>query len=455
MSSYKSDFRPLKEDDLSTEKLPDLEPSLPENDQDACPLFTKLPPETRNRIYALSLEYSGVRPWSDTREPARRDPGGVDINEDETTGTNAPYRGNAFYFRPGYNQPRRILIALLRTCQRIYREASLLPAEVSEHTFWFYRGPPHVKNGFSPRDYFSKMSPKQQSQVQRLHFFTQQFFLEDAWSNIWNGIEIVREKKKESVEGVTTNEIDTRPSHNGIIPFSSYLASRQLSTSGLTLSTAIPKAQRTQLIKISPRTLTITIRHTDWWFWEDNHPLALNPFHEGATISQHQARLYPRPDPSRAAFPSQRAWGNQFVTMPSLEELTFEFETVMRKRDQLDNIIQRALHWEFPLRFRPGTKELIYLVADPASLRAYTWVGATENDLKAGDNQQSALVPQFAGVISGNEVSAAAWMDRSVPETPVLRPYENGEGPRTGVPSGMEEYYVVFLTWKVESGNEE
>ncbi|KAJ5491631.1 hypothetical protein N7539_003198 [Penicillium diatomitis] len=388
MSSYKSDFRPLKEDDPSTEKLPDLEPSLPENDQDACPLFTKLPPEARNRIYALSLEHSGVRPWSDTSQPARRDPGGADNNEDETTGTNAPYRGNAFCFRPG--------------------EASLLPAEVSEHTFWFYRGPPHVKNAFSPRDYFSKMSPKQQSQVQHLHFFTQQFFLEDTWSNIWNGIEVVRKRKKESVGGATTNEIDNRPSHNGIIPFPSYLASRQLLTSGLTLSTAIPNVQRIQIIKISPRTRTITIRHTDWWFWEDNHPLALNPFHEGATISQHQARLYPRPDPSRAAFPSQRAWGNKFITMPSLEELTFEFETVMRKRDQLDNIIQRALHWKFPLRFRPGTKELIYLVADPASLRAYTWVGATENDLKAEDNQQSALVPQFAGVMSGNEVLAAA-----------------------------------------------
>ncbi|EPS26111.1 hypothetical protein PDE_01047 [Penicillium oxalicum 114-2] len=444
---------------FGTGNLPDSEPSLPEIKQDASPLFTVLPAEVRNRIYTFSLEYSGVLPWSDTKAS------GASYDGDQSTSTSAPYRGNAFYFRPGYNQPKRILTSLLQTCQAIYNEASLLPPAVSEHTFWFYRGPPHVKDASSPLRYFAKMTPKQRAQVQHLHFFTQQFFLEDKiWSTVWNGIEIVRRDKDKAQEAGAADgsgyESKTTTSPTSPSPPTSSSSSPQFSTSDLSFSIAVPKARRTETIKISPRTLTITLRHTDWWFWENDQPLGIDPFRVGRTIFSRPPSPPAEMSPdSRPSFPMKRPWGEQFVTMPSLEELTIEFETVMRKRDQLDDIIQRALHWRFPLRHRPWKSEMIYLVPEPRSVQAYTWVGATESELKCQGTKRSALVPQFARVNHspkmGEGTSVAAWEDRTVPERPVLRPYTIGDGPRSGLPEGTEEYYVVFVTWKCQAEDEE
>lgn len=102
---------------------------------------------------------------------------------------------------------------------------------------------------------------------------------------------------------------------------------------------------------------------------------------------------------------------------------------------------------------------MIYLVPEPRSVQAYTWVGATESELKCQGTKRSALVPQFARVNHspkmGEGTSVAAWEDRTVPERPVLRPYTIGDGPRSGLPEGTEEYYVVFVTWKCQAEDEE
>jgi hypothetical protein len=89
-----------------------------------------------------------------------------------------------------------------------------------------------------------------------------------------------------------------------------------------------------------------------------------------------------------------------FDVDPCLEELVIEFETIMRKRDQLDAIIQQALEWNFPmqflprLRFRPGLSinrpcrplplQLRLFGPSPSisSKRAYTWTGAKEAELQ-------------------------------------------------------------------------
>lgn len=264
------------------------------------------------------------------------------------------------------------------------------------------------------------MSPKQRAQVHHLHFFTQQFFLEDKnWSRIWEGMQI----------GTLDLDSDIYPD------------------GGKRQRYGRRQNNRASKCVIAPKKMTITFRHTDWWFWENNEPLGIDPFRPGRTRANEMGC---RIDPSHAHPNSElkQAWGNQFTTIPSLEELVIEFETIMRKRDQLDAIIQRALSWKFPVQ--PELEKPLYLVAEAASRRAYTWIGAREGDLKrqplvgpADLEQRRALV---SCVVRGQSV---------IPAVPVLRPFDPeasaggaGSGGQAGGEVNAEEFYVVFLTWK-------
>ena len=109
--------------------------------------------------------------------------------------------------------------------------------------------------------------------------------------------------------------------------------------------------------RIAPRKLSITFRHTDWWFWENDEPLGIDPFRVGRTRAHEMGRtddlnlnLNLNLGEEERERERERAWGRQFVYMPCLEELVIEFETVMRKREQLDGIIERA----FPCSLRRG-----------------------------------------------------------------------------------------------------
>lgn len=150
----------------SPKALPDLVPSLPTASQASCPLFTVLPAEVRNRIYALSVEPEDIISTGDSPRSL--------------------YRRNAFYYRPGYKQPKRIQTALLQR-PHFSHQPSMCILSCSS-------GLPRIsKMPSSPLEYFRKMAPTQRAQVQHqhLHFLTQQFFLEDHyWSRIWCGMEM-------------------------------------------------------------------------------------------------------------------------------------------------------------------------------------------------------------------------------------------------------------------------
>lgn len=401
-------------DKISSQSQPDLIPSLPAIQQTSCPLFTILPPEIRNRIYTFSLESDNTSSPNTTTK-TDQDQGNEHSSHNNTHPL--PYRQNAFYYRPGYKQPKRIQTALLQTCQQIYQEASLLPSAINEHTFWFYRAPPHVKDASSPLGYFLKMSAQQRDQVRHLHLFVQQFFLEDNyWGRIWEGMQI----------------------GNGPVTAGRAGGRNRNSTRRSTRS-------RSGVCRIAPKRLTITFRHTDWWFWENNEPLGIDPFRPGRTRASEMGRTHDVDEDEL-----ERAWGNQFIHLPSLEELVIEFETVMRKRDQLDAIIQRALSWKFPIQ----PEESLYLVAEPKSRSAYTWVGAKEGDLKNQPRMHSNFGPQHASAME----SGLTPEQGPVP-VPVLKPFDPqaGMGGDTGdttsgrqseVEINTEEFYVVFLTWR-------
>ncbi|KAF8177038.1 hypothetical protein BJ912DRAFT_884393 [Pholiota molesta] len=171
-----------------------------------------------------------------------------------------PYPEDAYYYRPGYHYRQRIDTALLATCRRIYSETHDLPVSQNEHVFWGSadRAPPGLKFSDSPRHYFKQMTLDQRKAVVDVHLFTQLFWLERTFPHVCN--------------------------------------------------------------EMNPKRIKITIRHTDWWYWENNKPLVMNT-----------------------------GWGDNLKSIKELEVLEVELETMERDKAQLDAIVKSMNTWTFAL----------------------------------------------------------------------------------------------------------
>ncbi|KIJ95147.1 hypothetical protein K443DRAFT_683256 [Laccaria amethystina LaAM-08-1] len=172
-----------------------------------------------------------------------------------------PYPPTAYYTRKGYHYYQNTHTALLATCRRIYSETHDLPLSLNEHVFWCYRGP-QTQTYTDPRIYFSRMTLEQRDAVNRVHFFIQLYWLRDSFS------------------GFCT------------------------------------------LPEMRPNNVKITIRHSDWWFWEQNERLNME----------------------------EPTWAKNLKMIESLEGLEIEIETMERDKDQqLESIVQTMLKWKFNL----------------------------------------------------------------------------------------------------------
>jgi hypothetical protein len=90
-------------------------------EQSQSPLFSVLPGEIRDRIFAYAL---------------------AEFEDDSVA-----FGNNTCYRRPEYAAPRRSDTALLRTCQRIYQESFFYPFALAEQTFflaWPSRRPERI-----------------------------------------------------------------------------------------------------------------------------------------------------------------------------------------------------------------------------------------------------------------------------------------------------------------------
>ncbi|KAF8186941.1 hypothetical protein K438DRAFT_1595868, partial [Mycena galopus ATCC 62051] len=199
-----------------------------------------------------------------------------------------PYSKHEYYYRPGFEFAGRIDTNLLLTCRLIYLEMYLAPIALNEHVFWMYHRPPPRSRSFSTDDmhntYFSRMTPQQRAAVCDVRFFTQLYWLEARKFQDW-------------------------------------------------------------AVGLAVRKLTIVVRHTDWWHWEDHEPLRISP--------------------------PQLGWATWVESMPQLEELEFEFKTIEPKREQLEERVWVALGWRFPLG--DGTT----LVHNGAAPVISTWAGTS------------------------------------------------------------------------------
>jgi hypothetical protein len=164
----------------------------------------------------------------------------------------------SYYTRPGYMHYKRIDTSLLATCRRIYIETHLIPLRINEHVFWCFRGPP---NSYSdPRSYFKRMKVDQQRAAVRAHFFTQMYWLEGSF----------------------------------------------------------PLMCDSQVMRYLTH-IKITVRQTDWWFWENNHRLDM-----------------------------KKEWTRNLKALVDLKVLEVELECIDRDKDQVLYIIF-ILQWPLVL----------------------------------------------------------------------------------------------------------
>lgn len=201
------------------------------------------------------------------------------------------YAAEACYTRPSYFSPRRTDTQLLRTCRAVYRESWHMPFTLKEQLHWVadpHRAPPGSSRHRLRRclRQIAELQSEDEAVIARLRVFAQMYKLEEG---------------------------------------------------------GLASLLRTPFLR--PRAMTLTIRHADWWFWEDDEPLRF----EGRWIRQ-----------VCEAMPN------------SVGEMRIELESLQRKKQQVDGIAkQMAERWFFK---RP----------DGVVLHADTTSGAAEASLWRG-----------------------------------------------------------------------
>lgn len=136
-----------------------------------------------------------------------------------------PYAEHDFCYRPGHRARRIVSTELLLTCRRIWLEANHWPMEQAVHSFWFdnNRRPAWAKqimhaDDLRFKEFVASLTTLQQSRIKHIQVSAQMWWLEQRlqrsllWADIaWGG--------------------------------------RRLDS------------------------FTVTVRHSDWWFWERNESL--------------------------------------------------------------------------------------------------------------------------------------------------------------------------------------
>lgn len=281
------------------------------NPQQSSPLFSQIPGEIRHIIYEYALL------------------GYPDLTR--------PYSKHTYYYRPGYTHPRAINTKLLRTCRRLYLEAGQLAIAQNEHLI--YRpadhGPPgnhpYLLQGAKPakgtngRQRRGFLRDTQRKAVNCVHIFAQQCWLE-GWNMNWSAYCASWSQLPSLLPSNEENEICRRCDH--------------------------------------PPNLKITIRHTDWWYYllGRNSPLALDAKKAGRALPGVWV-------PEEAGF-EDGSWGSQFRHVTGLKVFELELETIIEKREELKQVVEKAGGWRFAL----GDGNL--LVCDKDATNEMEWAGS-------------------------------------------------------------------------------
>ncbi|KAF5979301.1 hypothetical protein FCOIX_5357 [Fusarium coicis] len=204
------------------------------------------------------------------------------------------FKENTCYTRPSYLAAQSTDTRLLRTCRAIYRETWFKPFLLREHTEWATgedRAPPPHKAPPRLRPMLAKISKSlgtDKVEIERLRVFAQMYRLQE------NGLREV-----------------LRTPH------------------------------------LAPRTITLTIRHTDWWYWEEDEPLHF----DGNWIE-----------------------GVCQVLAPSTTQFCIELESLERKKDQVDKIAKQMVDSWF---FKRPDGVVLYADTSDSNRKVSRWSGSS------------------------------------------------------------------------------
>lgn len=206
------------------------------------------------------------------------------------------YSPETYYMRPSYFAPRKTDTALLRTCKAIYRECWHMPFTLKEQVHWVTsseRAPPEYK-------YHHLEAGKLGETLERIA----------------------------EVQGEECSIID----HLRV--FAQMWAIEQGDFEFLLRT---PRLQ--------PRVITLTIRHTDWWFWESDEPLR---------------------------FEAQWIVDTAEALSDVTTEIRIELESTKRRKKQIDEIAKKMVdRWSF--KKRSGV--IMFPDATPGAVEVTEWSG--------------------------------------------------------------------------------
>jgi hypothetical protein len=201
-----------------------------------------------------------------------------------------PHSTEWYVYRPGHRYYSKVHTALLETCRAVYLETHLIPVRQAEHAFFYFRGPEISTLGNEAIRYFSRMTNEQKAAVKSVHIFPQLYSLNDGST----GFEQIS-----TIEGLSVPRID------------------------------------------------FTIRHSDWWFWENDD------------------------DPTSLRNPTGHKWGRVIQQrFKGLKEITLELESTEVKKPKLLQQAKIAAGWTFT------TPEGLILKADLTEMVSGTWMGS-------------------------------------------------------------------------------
>jgi hypothetical protein len=278
---------------------------------------------------------------------------------------------------------------LLRTCRAIYLETWTLP--LAQNPYIVYEFQNHGDTGIK----LAELLPWQLALIQSLDITVQQFALESG--NLHNYIHNNKswqpqERHKSVYVAPRTYQTDRFPRvmncmlysfNHALVPgdkeYPRHFLSHALGKDQDLLQNYPPgrqppwdSAMRVMLAR--PIThMTLRIQHQDWWTWTDDPNSSDELHHLGLDPSVGNGQVLPlfRPTAARmrALAEGRRAgrhpdiqpgvgWASTIASMPGLRSLELVLESFAEKKRQLDNVVDAAKTWIFPLT---GTQyELVY-----------------------------------------------------------------------------------------------